>query len=483
MLSGLEVLIHRLWLPSPRFGERGRGRGAYGRQYFRRRGCSQTKAEVRVRRIFVQTLTCVCLMLVTSTSRGEELIVLKNGLTLRGFTLPIASMNQNPFASAAGNGEIKAQPILLVDDQLRRTYIHRNGMVSGQPNQVPDLERSIDFWHPIPLGGKAVGGLGSILDVSPFNEFGRRILVIRGPDGNPMKVIQGITELNARYAKLQALKADQSYVWDMRVATSAIDSDTLRRIFKRRIDQSSVDRRLEVVRFFIEAERYAEAREALEQVIKDFPDQQELSAQIVVITQRQATQLLNEAKKRAAVGQEQLARRILEGFPLAEVSRVTRLQVQDALDNLNQPQEKIRTAMEQLRGQVEQLKPAEQTALQSIFAEMQEGLSSATLARLSDYLRLGGVETLPLDNRVALAMAGWILGSGSGEQNLIIVISLIKVRELVAEYLGTTDQVRREAILDELRTLEGAQPEYIARMMPLLPPPTALARGQRGATW
>ena len=43
------------------------------------------------------------------------------------------------------------------------------------------------------LGGKIVGGLGSILDVSPFNEFGRRVLTVRGPKG-PVHIVQGTEE-------------------------------------------------------------------------------------------------------------------------------------------------------------------------------------------------------------------------------------------------------------------------------------------------
>jgi len=411
------------------------------------------------------------------SAQGEELIQLKNGMSLRGFTLPITSMNQNPFSAAAGGGEIQSQPILLVDDQLRRVYIHRNGMVAGEPNQVPDLERSINFWHPIPLGGKAVGGIGSILDVSPFNDYGRRVMIVRGPDGSPIEVIQGITELNARYTKLEALKGNRSFLWDMRVATSSIDSDTLRRIFRQRIDQNNVDRRLEVVRFFIEAERYGEARQALQEVIKDFPEEQELATQIVAITERQAGQLLDEAQKRAAAGQLQLARRILAGFPLAEVSRIMRLRVEDAMRDLNQSHQQTQQAMDQLRGQLATLDDAQQALLRPIIDEMQHGLSAATWSRLSDYARLGAVETIPVENRVALAIAGWMLGAGSGEQNLVNAVSLIKVRDLVYQYLGTPEASRRDAILDELRTLEGAQPEYIARILPLLPPPLAWPEG------
>ena len=60
------------------------------------------------------------------------------------------------------------------------------------------------MWQPIPLGGKVVAGLGNAIGVSPFNEFGRRILqyVVQMA---PFRLF-GITELNSRYAKLLALK-------------------------------------------------------------------------------------------------------------------------------------------------------------------------------------------------------------------------------------------------------------------------------------
>ncbi|MEM1070862.1 MAG: alpha/beta hydrolase, partial [Planctomycetota bacterium] len=62
------------------------------------------------------------------------------------------------------------------------------------------------------------------------------------------------------------------------------------------------------------------------------------------------------------------------------------------------------------------------------------------------------------------------MGAGSGEQNLSVAISLVQVRDLVAEYLGDADDIRRKEIIDTLRNLEGSQPEYVDRMLPLLLP-------------
>jgi pimeloyl-ACP methyl ester carboxylesterase len=405
---------------------------------------------------------------------AEQLFRLKNGLVIRGSKAEIATLKEGFGAAAAG--QINVRPIWLIDDGLRRIYIHGNRMSAGRPIDVADLDRTIELYQPKPLGGKIVDGLGSVVGISPFNDFGRRVLTMRGPDGL-VRVVQGITELNSRYAKLIALKGKPTLSWDMRVATSSIDSATLNTIFKRRVDPKDLNARLEVVRFYIAAERYDDAKAALQQAVNDFPGEADLKPQLTALTERQATQLLAEAETRAAAGQYELAHGILNGFPLQEVGRITRLQVQDALKKLDDSRNQAAQLVEQLRGQVAQLDPGQAAALKPIVDEIASGLSADTLARLSDYQQFGQSDTIALENRVALAVAGWLLGSGSGEQNLSIVTSLIEVRNLVAEYLRTLDAGRRETILDSLRTLEGAQPSYVDRMLPLLLPPRELPAG------
>ncbi len=410
---------------------------------------------------------------------AEELFQFRNGLVIRGSKAEIATLKDGFGAAAAG--EIHVRPIWLIDDGLRRVYIHGKGMSAGQPVAVNDLERSIEFWQPKPLAGKVVAGLGSILGVSPFNEFGRRILTVRGPQG-PVRIVQGITELNARYAKLIALKGKPTLSWDMRVATSSLDSSSLKTIFQRRIDPTDLNERLEVVRFFIEAERYGDAKEALQEVIDDFPGEADLKPRLIALTERQASQLFDEAETRAAAGQYELARGILTDFPLEAVKRITRIQVQDALKKLDSDRDQAAAMVQQLRDQVAELEPAQQESLQVIVDEIGNGLSTDTLARLSDYARFGQEETMPLENRVSLAVSGWLLGSGSGQNNLTVAIALVKVRDLVAEYLRTADPLRRKAILESLLTLEGAEPEYIDRILPLLTPPLAWPEGSEHET-
>ncbi|TWU50864.1 Alpha/beta hydrolase family protein [Rubripirellula tenax] len=405
--------------------------------------------------------------------QAEQLFQLRNGMVLRGMMAEIATLKEGFGAASAG--ETHVRPIWLIDDGLRRIYIHGKGMSDGNPIDVADPTQAIELWQARPLGGKAVAGLGAIMGVSPFNEFGRRQLTMRGPEGQ-VNVIQGITELNSRYAKLVALKGKPALLWDMRVSTASIDSPTLKRIFDRRIAADDLEGKLETVRFFTDAERYDDAKEALSS-IENLPADIDREAMLISLTERQAIQLLNEAKMRSASGQRQLARGILENFPMQEGGRITRIQVQDEIAKLNESETQAKQLGDQLREHVSGLDAGQAAPLAPIVDEITSGLSPDTLPRLSDYARLGKSAEIALDDRVALAVAGWLLGSGSGEQNLSVATALIAVRDLVAEYLGTDDPGRRAAILEKLRTLEGAQAEYVDRMLPLLQPPLPWPEG------
>lgn len=404
---------------------------------------------------------------------AEQQIQLRSGLVLRGSVIEIASLNQNPFA-AAGGGEIQIRPIWMIDDGLRRSYVHKLAMVASV-NPVPDLAERIELWQPAPLGGKTVAGLGPILSVTAFNDFGRRIVHVRGPDGSPLSILQGISEINSRYAKIEALKSTPAYLWDMRVSTDSIPSDQLQSIFLRRIDQQDYDRRLNVVRLLIEGQRFGDARNEVERLAKDFPEAPRLETMLQKLVELQGTQLLDEAKLRRDAGQYQLATAILKNFPLAEVARVTGLEVQDTLDSIEGKLSEGRRMLAQLRAQIDTLADgAAKELIKVLVDEIEQSLSLDTLSRLSDYSRLGGVETIPVDNRIALAVGGWLLGAGSDMQNLAVATSLIEVRALVLEYLRSADEPARKAILEKLRGIEGAEPRYVAQMLPLLSPPLDL---------
>lgn len=414
-------------------------------------------------------------LLISASAEAEELVTLRSGLTLQGSSTDIPSLNQNAFES---NGGIPAiRPILLVDDGLRRVYVHRRGMVVGAPQQIGGILQTIDFDQPIPTAGKKVQSMGDIISASPFNEYGWRTIVVRGPNGLPLSIVQGISSINERYAKIEALKAKPSLTWDMRVSTKSILPQTLQKIFRKKLDQNDPDSRLEAVRFFMASQRYRAAEEELTRVIRQFPELKDMQANLAGIIEQQALRLVDEAQRRMEVGQTNFARSILERFPMSAVGKVRRQSVRDMIDELNQTDQQVKALVESLQADVARLPAPQQAALKAIVTEIVAGLSPNTLARLSDYTRLKDADNVSLENRVALAVAGWLMGAGSGEQNLVIATSLVKVRDLVHEYLGTDDANRRKAILQELDGLEGSQASYVARLLPQLLPTLPFPEG------
>ena len=437
------------------------------------------RSPISVGTLAVQLLT-VCVFALgalnfISCASAEESVVLKNGLSRSGAIFDFPSLNKNPFAAAGQHG--KALPIIMIDDGLRRTYMYRRGMVIGDPKQVRGNQDRIEFPFKEPLNGNVIAGIGPLLGVSPFNEFGRRLVTVRGAMGENLSILQGITELTPRYVNLEALKGRPSYLWKMRIATSSLDSPTLQAIFNRRLmspgmtRNQEIDMRLEHVRFFLGAKRYSDAREQMQALIKKFPDEPNMKSMLVRITEQEASHLINEAKQRAEIGQETFARKILRAFQPQNVGRLTRAEVRQVVEDLDKIQKSVEDAKTKLKSQVAQLDKAQADALAGIVNEIESGLSRVTLPRLSDYLLQADTASIPVASRVSLAVSGWLLGPGEGVTNLTVTTSLIKVRDLVYEYLGTENPGRRKAILEELANLEGANPEYISRILPHLLPP------------
>ena len=92
--------------------------------------------------------------------------------------------------------------------------------------------------------GRGVASVGPSLQITPFDKYGRRIYTMHTIDG-PLSVVQGITTLTPRYAIVEGLQgAPGSVVWDMRIATSSIPSDVLKKILGQAVPHDDPDARL-----------------------------------------------------------------------------------------------------------------------------------------------------------------------------------------------------------------------------------------------
>ncbi|MEZ6071849.1 MAG: PHB depolymerase family esterase [Pirellulales bacterium] len=112
--------------------------------------------------------------------------------------------------------------------------------------------------------------------------------------------------------------------------------------------------------------------------------------------------------------------------------------------------------------------------------EIKSGLTANTTDRLAAFRRLADDVDLGPESQLSLAVSGWILGVDGSTDDLRTVLSAVKLRGLVADYLREKDPLRRDTLLTTIRSEEGMSPEAIARLLAELPPPLPLPEQAKG---
>ena len=397
-------------------------------------------------------------------------VTMKSGMQFEGRVAKIAAINDNPLNPAGSSGEVDVQPIVIIDDDLRRIFVGSQQVTAYAENPPLGHER-IRIDQRVAASGRGIGSIGTILRVTPFDEYGRRIFSMQGPQGK-LDVIQGITEVTPSYTKVQGLLVDNPFVWDMRLATSSIPRTILSKILRRQVGEENPDGRLQIVRLYIQARRYQDALLELNDVIKKFPDLSHLQEQASRLKQLLAQELLDEIALRQAAGQHQRVNLLLQYFPDKGVAGETLLQVRDRLAEYEVRKMQYDRVLSLLEKQIPEIKDEGLTeSLRAIHEEIRTDLSVHTLSRMADYLRLADDETLTVNQQVGLAISGWLLGSGAGMDNLAVALSLVKSRDLAAQYLRSKLPHERTDLLEQLKAEEGGAPRYLAPLLAHMKPP------------
>jgi predicted esterase len=421
-----------------------------------------------------------CALTLCSPVARAEIITLKSGLQLEGQLTRVSSLNENPLiAQAAGNVDVSK--VVLVDDDLRRTFVSSNQVRAD--GIAPDADvtlAKINIPKRVANASRRIGMVGPILEVTPFDEFGNRIFSMRGPDGR-IDVIQGVTCITPRYTQVEGLQVKNAYEWDMRISTAAIPRETLSQILLRHINQADPNERLRVVKLYIQAERYRDAVVELDRVIKDFPDLKDMDKERSRLYELVAADVIREIELRREGGQHLQAYTLLENFPAKDVSGDLLLKVSNLLGEYTQVRQRGEQALQLLAGHVKELgEHGAKVQIESLSQEIRNELNINNIDRLADYLRLADDAKLTAEQKLALAFSGWVLGSGSGTPNFADAISLADARDAIRAYLRSTNQVERDEILKRLKYLEGGTLANVAKILATMKPPLDVEIPQEG---
>ncbi|QDU46705.1 Alpha/beta hydrolase family protein [Symmachiella dynata] len=394
-------------------------------------------------------------------------VTLKNGTRFEGRSTPLFGLGTGP-RGGKNRGPTTVYNVTMVDTGLARYFVPRTQVAEFVADQMGGQNQVFKLPQHGRSGAVAIQQIGRFLKVTPFDEWGRRQITINA-GGKERVVIQAITEISPDYLKLEGM----NHRWDSGMATSSLPRKTLAALLEKATKPDDPDHRMAIVRFYLQAQMYRDAKQELVAIEKDFPEFADNVKDVrLQLTQMQAKQLLDELSLRRAAGQHQLVYQSTLKFPSEDVSRSILRDVTEMTadyENKKQQRELFVTKIHELPNDLSNKDHAE--AVNKLADSLIAEFNISTMDRLESFFLYAKDGGLPADEQLALAISGMVVGSSYAETDLDRALRLWKARELVMEYLAVlpAEAYRRQEILVELDELEGIDAASIARILPLLP--------------
>jgi predicted esterase len=411
--------------------------------------------------------------LLTTGEAAASKVLMTDGRTLEGKLWRLASTGEQPTTTPV-DGAPEVRLILLIDDDLRRTFIPKGRIqppvieTDSGPGAVFNIRQNV-----VNRGSKVVQ-IGPLTRITPFDDFGRRIVTMQTNQG-PIDVIQGITRITPNWTKIDSIQKSQgkNFMWDMRVATSSIPPEILRTVVHKHINPKKADDRVKLVRLFLLSERYQDAEAELRAIIQDFPAlKQRFEPQARELRQAFARKALGEINVRRDAGQHRLAINLLEGFPTEGVAGEVLQAVKRTLDEYRAEFDRNNEVIQQIDAELTKLSDeAVRERAKAVRDEIAKELNLHSMNRLAAFRQFVSDPDTTNEDKLALAISGWLVGTDDALRNLAVAVSLHHVRDLVQQYLAEPIQVKRNQLLAEIAAQEGATPELVSKLLRYLLPP------------
>ena len=428
-----------------------------------------SRSNLRISVLFTGLLLCVAACGPPADVALAAELVMKDGRTLRGKEAAVTGLADMPMAPQAG-GSGPIQLIILLDDDLRRTFVPKHQIREVRPEAAGQLDEKFKVWQKVLHTGPPVRNVGAVARVEPFDEFGRRTFSYLTMKGR-VDVIQGITEITPQWTKVEGT----SHVWDMRIATSSIPTDVLKKILFKQINPADVEHRKKIARFYLQSQRYKDAREELEAIVKAFPGKTDLRAElepsIRLLAQLAAEQTLGELKLRQGAGQHRMVQKMLEAFPTENVSGEILQAVREMTEQYKTLEARRAEVLQQFDALLAALKDKGlQEGIKPIGKEIAAELDISTLGRMAAFRQSLDDQDTAAAAKLSLAISGWLLGTDAAVVELSTSLSAYKLREWVRQYLSEPVKMNREQILSNLPSEAAAAPPLVAALIASMKP-------------
>ena len=415
-----------------------------------------------------------CVLSPSSHLFGDQ-VELTDGRVLEGRFVLLPGVSVDPKAAPSDS---VATSILVCDDELTRTMVSKRRVRRTEPGQTGPMIEQIVVPQRVARDGRRVAGVGGILETTSFDEYGRRILSLMTASGR-IDIVQGITTITPRWTRLETIAMEHPYLLDMRIATSSVPRTTLTEIIEHSIDPNDVDERLQVVRLYLQAERFDDARRELDRILVDFPDLNDLTAERDGLANLMSAHFLDEIQLRSRSGQDRLAMHLLETFPADLATGVTLEAIREERNRYDRSQsqaQKLVDAFESRAAKLEDENDRQET--EKLVAEIRQQLTFNTLERLATFERVGLDPSTPVDRSLAIGISGWVQGAANATDNLKLALSTVNVRNILQSYLCSEDIEKRKELRRLLAEEEAFDASTLASVARLMRPPFKLPAEQ-----
>lgn len=411
---------------------------------------------------------CLALLICASVADAAvaDELILNSGFRLNGRVLPMSGLDARTI-SQNNNTDVPAATYWMCDDGVRRFFVQKQ-------NVADILEAPVSRGVLFELTHQRRGSRGipmtiGLFEKTEFDKFGRRLIELRTIHGAE-PIHQSITEIRPEYLTVDST----SHKWVVGLDVSTIRPERLREIIEQSIDPQRVDDRKAIVAFFIQIGRFLHAREEVEEIAAEFPEQAGWAEEMrVEIEHLNALNALQEVRRRQGAGQYGLAYEFARKVPVDRVSADVHREARDIvaeIDGLHQRIDRIGMLLDMLQAQL-----GSETAqrLAAPRAALLAELYPDNLVRLEPFLSAEIDEGLSPAQKLALAYSGWVVGGADAVTVLDEAVRLWDARFLVLEYLRSPPGADREQLLAELLKTEGVSLPRVIQIVERLPPPLA----------
>ena len=150
-------------------------------------------APAKFRRTNCASAVGISLLMLIFIASGlpAAIYTLKNNVQVEGEPGKIGGIGETPLASGNTAGEVSNKLVHFADDGIRRTFFSQYQVLNFVNSPSGSLER-IMLKQRVATVGKRLGAVGPILNITTFDDFGRRTVTMKDARGS-LHLVQGLS--------------------------------------------------------------------------------------------------------------------------------------------------------------------------------------------------------------------------------------------------------------------------------------------------